>query len=170
MTPHTEKEDQLAVLYAYGELDNTEQDAFLGHLRTCPQCQALVEESGRISGLIKFSAEDAPEKTSLEIRRTAGEHCRSEKTLISPWRFTRTLPTIGFVFACAALFILFPWQPEPGKDGSKRVFASGNHDRDMRAQENLIKKAEIGEKLDNLEAEIASFKELAPDNPEMGRV
>ena len=159
MTTHTEKEDQFAVLYIYGELDPAEQEAFLSHLKICARCRALVGESERISRLIKCSAEDAPEKAAQALRRAAGINCRTVKGGIQARKLTWALPVIGFAFACAAVFIIFPRTHISVKNVNQRSIESGSHDSNMYAQAYLGKMMEISGKLDDLEAEVESFKE-----------
>jgi len=39
---HNENTENLALLYAYGELDDNLQQEFAQHLKTCAKCQAIV--------------------------------------------------------------------------------------------------------------------------------
>lgn len=41
--PHNKKFEEQALLYAYGELDDSKETAFLDHLRECKECQNIIK-------------------------------------------------------------------------------------------------------------------------------
>ena len=41
--PHNKTFENQALLYAYGELDDSKEPAFLEHLKTCKECQAILK-------------------------------------------------------------------------------------------------------------------------------
>ena len=41
--PHNKKFEEQALLYAYGELDDSKETAFLDHLRGCKECQNIIK-------------------------------------------------------------------------------------------------------------------------------
>ncbi len=41
--PHNKKFEEQALLYAYGELDDSKEMAFLDHLRECKECQNIIK-------------------------------------------------------------------------------------------------------------------------------
>ena len=41
--PHNKKFEEQALLYAYGELDDSKEAAFLEHLRECKACQNIIK-------------------------------------------------------------------------------------------------------------------------------
>lgn len=47
--PHNKTFEEQALLYAYGELDNSKEKAFLEHLKTCKECQTVIKMTTLLS-------------------------------------------------------------------------------------------------------------------------
>lgn len=50
--PHNKTFENQALLYAYGELDDSKEPAFLEHLKTCKECQAILKISALTSAAL----------------------------------------------------------------------------------------------------------------------
>ncbi len=50
--PHNKKYEEQALLYAYGELEDSKEDAFVEHLRECKECQSILKMTALTSAAL----------------------------------------------------------------------------------------------------------------------
>lgn len=67
MTPQT-KLCELSDVYALGGLDASEQRAFEEHLKTCPHCQAELEENAAVAEWLLYDFEDVEPNEGMKER------------------------------------------------------------------------------------------------------
>lgn len=108
--PHNKKYEEQALLYAYGELDDSEEMDFLDHLRECKACQNIIKITALTSAAL-------PEHKAPVLNLQESEEPSwffKIKEFFSKIKLSRPV-LIGSAAACCVavlVSVLYPRQPQ----------------------------------------------------------
>ena len=108
--PHNKKFEEQALLYAYGELDDSKEAAFLEHLRECKACQNIIKITALTSAAL-------PEHQApvLDLQSSFEESCLLKvKNWFSKINLSRPVLLGGAAACCVAVLvsIFYPRQTQ----------------------------------------------------------
>ncbi|MBQ4493111.1 MAG: zf-HC2 domain-containing protein [Elusimicrobiaceae bacterium] len=111
--PHSKIFEEQALLYAYGELEDSKEKAFLRHLETCKKCQATINTIS----LTNVALEEYIAPT-LNMRKILGKPWWSNVSdLFRNTKFSRPLLLGGAAACCLAVVVGFFQLNKPASNG-----------------------------------------------------
>lgn len=111
--PHSKIFEEQALLYAYGELEDSKEKAFLRHLETCKKCQATINTVS----LTNVALEEYIAPT-LNMRKILGKPWWSAVSdFFRNTKFSRPVLLGAAAACCVAVLISFIGVKQPTEEG-----------------------------------------------------
>lgn len=111
--PHNKIFEEQALLYAYGELEDSKEDAFLEHLRECKECQNIIKIAALTSAAL-------PEHQA-PVLDLQGSLEKSWLLKIKDWfsktNLSRPVLLGGAAACCVAVLVSFIGLKQPADEG-----------------------------------------------------
>ncbi len=110
--PHNKTFENQALLYAYGELDDSKEKAFLEHLKTCKKCQNIIKITALTSAALP------PQEAPVINWQEAVKPAWSFKDLFNKIKNLSRPVLVGTAAACCvAVLVSFIGLRQPADEG-----------------------------------------------------
>ncbi len=109
--PHNKNFEEQALLYAYGELEDSKEDAFLEHLRTCKECQATIKMTALLGAALP------PKQAPVLNLQEEPAKAWSFKDLFGKINLSRPILWGTAAACCVAVLVSFIGLRQPAEEG-----------------------------------------------------